>query len=55
MSFPGSFLLVITLATAAAAGAVAEVRQDAVQMAQLRQAAGRASSIGPAVLTLAAR
>lgn len=58
MSFPASFLLVLTLMTATGAAAVAEVRtakEDAAQMAQLRAAAGRASSIGPAVLTLAAR
>ncbi len=58
MTFPASFLLVLTLVTATAAGAVSEIqtaKQDAAHMQQLRAAAGRASSIGPAVLTLAAR
>ena len=51
------FLLVATLVAAVGVASVTEARptHDAAAMAQLRIAAGRASSVGPGVLVLAAR
>lgn len=50
-------LLVAVLVAAVGAGTVSQARStlDATHVAELRAAAGRASSVGPAVLVLASR
>ena len=57
MSSITPFLLVATLVAAVGAASVtqAQAPHDTAAMAQLRTAAGQASSIGPGVLVLAAR
>lgn len=57
MSNFSPFLLVATLVAAMGVGTVSQAHaaRDASHMAELRVAAGRASSIGPAVLVLASR
>lgn len=51
------FFLVATMVVAVGAAGVSQAQavNDAAHIAQLRQAAGQASSVGPAVLVLAAK
>ena len=50
------FLLVATLVAAMGVATVSQAQaQDAAHMAELRIAAGHASSVGPSVLVLASR